>query len=59
MNTDESPEVTFEPAEPVGFGSTPEVGAEATGELTIHGETSSVSFGLDAQRTAGGLPREQ
>ncbi|MER5214369.1 YceI family protein [Streptomyces sp. NPDC002838] len=59
MNTDEYPEATFELTEPVDFGSVPEVGrqvsAEATGELTVHGETNSVSFELDAQRTADGF----
>jgi polyisoprenoid-binding protein YceI len=59
MNTERYPEATFELTEPVDFGSTPEVGervsAEATGELTVHGETNPVSFDLDAQRTADGF----
>ncbi|WP_338895319.1 YceI family protein [Streptomyces sp. TG1A-60] len=59
MNTEQYPEATFELTEPVDFGSTPEVGeqvsAEATGELTVHGESNSVSFELEAQRTADGF----
>ncbi|MEH0548618.1 YceI family protein [Streptomyces sp. B21-105] len=59
MNTEQYPEATFELTAPVDFGSTPEVGkqvsAKATGELTVHGETNSVSFELDAQRTADGF----
>jgi len=59
MNTERYPEATFELTEPVDFGSAPAVGeqvsAKATGELTVHGETNSVSFELDAQRTADGF----
>ncbi|KOG43759.1 hypothetical protein ADK37_00560 [Streptomyces resistomycificus] len=59
MNTERYPEATFELTEPVDFGSAPAVGeqvsAKASGELTVHGETNSVSFELDAQRTADGF----
>lgn len=59
MNTERYPEATFELTEPVDFGSAPAVGeqvsAKASGELTVHGETNSVSFELDAQRTAEGF----
>ncbi|MFI5681780.1 YceI family protein [Streptomyces cellulosae] len=59
MNTERYPEATFELTEPVDFGSAPAVGeqvsAKATGKLTVHGETNSVSFELDAQRTADGF----
>lgn len=59
MNTEQFPEATFELTEPADFGSAPDVGeqvtAEATGELTIHGETNPVTFELTAQRTADGF----
>lgn len=59
MNTEQFPEATFELTEPADFGSAPDVNeqvtAEATGDLTIHGETNSVTFELTAQRTADGF----
>ncbi|MET9461270.1 YceI family protein [Streptomyces canus] len=59
MNTERYPNAVFELTEPVDFGSVPDVNeqvtGEATGDLTIHGETSSVTFDLTAQRTADGF----
>lgn len=59
MNTDQFPDATFAPTAPVGLGSVPAVGAQvsarATGDLTIHGETKSITIDRTAQRTAGGL----
>ena len=59
MNTERYPEATFELTEPADFGSAPavneQVTAEATGDLTIHGQTNSVTFDLTAQRTADGF----
>ncbi|WP_405822943.1 YceI family protein [Streptomyces sp. NBC_01390] len=59
MNTERYPDATFELAEPVDFGSVPDVNeqvtGEATGDLTVHGQTSSVTFDLTAQRTADGF----
>ncbi|MGW0760176.1 YceI family protein [Streptomyces sp. NPDC002814] len=59
MNTEQYPEATFELTEPADFGSAPavneQVTAEATGDLTIHGQTNSVTFDLTAQRTADGF----
>ncbi len=59
MNTEQFPTATFELTEPADFGSAPavneQVTAEATGDLTIHGETNSVTFELTAQRTADGF----
>ncbi|MGP4047949.1 YceI family protein [Streptomyces sp. 2A115] len=59
MNTERYPNATFELTEPVDFGSVPdvnkEVTGEATGDLTIHGQTNSVTFDLTAQRTADGF----
>ncbi|WDV55908.1 YceI family protein [Streptomyces coeruleorubidus] len=59
MNTERYPSATFELTEPVDFGSVPDVNeqvtGEATGNLTVHGETNPVTFDLNAQRTAGGF----
>jgi polyisoprenoid-binding protein YceI len=59
MNTERYPNATFELTEPVDFGSVPDVNeqvtGEATGNLTVHGETNPVTFDLTAQRTAGGF----
>jgi polyisoprenoid-binding protein YceI len=55
MNTDRFPDATFEITEPVDLGGTPEEGeeftTEATGDLTIHGETNPVTFELTGERT--------
>lgn len=59
MNTERYPNATFELTEPVDFGSVPDVNervtGEATGNLTVRGETNPVTFDLTAQRTAGGF----
>jgi polyisoprenoid-binding protein YceI len=59
MNTEQYPKATFELTEPADFGSAPavneQVTAETTGDLTIHGQTNSVTFDLTAQRTADGF----
>ncbi|WP_329280236.1 YceI family protein [Streptomyces sp. NBC_01451] len=59
MNTERYPNAVFELTEPVDFGSVPDgseqVTGEATGDLTIHGETNSVTFDLNAQRAADGF----
>ncbi|MEV0220356.1 YceI family protein [Streptomyces sp. NPDC050704] len=59
MNTERYPNATFELTEPVDFGSVPDVNEQvtgkATGDLTIHGQTNSVTFDLTAQRTADGF----
>lgn len=59
MNTAQFPTATFALTGPVDLGSTPEVGqqvtARATGDLTVHGQTNSVTFDLTAQRTADGF----
>ncbi|MFF8227624.1 YceI family protein [Streptomyces caelestis] len=59
MNTERYPNATFELTEPVDFGSVPDVNeqvtGEATGNLTVHGETNPVTFDLTAQRTAAGF----
>ncbi|MGW0843737.1 YceI family protein [Streptomyces sp. NPDC002787] len=59
MNTERYPDAVFELTEPVDFGSVPDVNeqvtGEATGDLTIHGQTNPVTFDLTAQRTADGF----
>jgi polyisoprenoid-binding protein YceI len=59
MNTERYPNAVFELTEPVDFGSVPDVNeqvtGEATGDLTIHGQTNSATFDLNAQRTADGF----
>jgi polyisoprenoid-binding protein YceI len=55
MDTGQFPTATFAFTGPVDLGSTPEVTARATGDLTIHGRTNSVTFELAAQRTADGF----
>jgi polyisoprenoid-binding protein YceI len=54
MNTDQFPTATFTLTEPLDFGTDPGVGkavtVSATGDLTLHGVTKSVTFDLQAQR---------
>jgi polyisoprenoid-binding protein YceI len=54
LNTAEFPNATFELTEPIELGSIPddlvEVAEQATGDLTIHGTTKSVTFDLKARR---------
>ncbi len=53
LETNEFPEATFTLTEPIDFGEIPAdretVTLEATGDLTLHGVTKSVTFSLDAQ----------
>lgn len=53
MSTDEFPTASFVLTEPIDFGTIPsgddEVVASATGELTLHGTTNSVTFDVTAQ----------
>ena len=55
MNTDQFPTATFTLTQPIDFGSVPDIGTavtvSATGDLTLHGVTRSVTFDLQAQRT--------
>jgi polyisoprenoid-binding protein YceI len=53
LETEQFPTATFELTEPLDLGEVPAdgepVSVEATGDLTIHGETQSVTFTIDAQ----------
>ncbi|MCZ7536872.1 MAG: YceI family protein [Acidimicrobiia bacterium] len=53
IETDAFPEATFALTEPIDLGSVPAVGeavtVSATGDLTIHGATSSVTMELEAR----------
>ena len=53
LETDTFPEATFELTEPIDFGTEPADGetvtATATGDLTIHGVTKSVTFDVEAK----------
>jgi len=56
MDVERYPTATFELTEPIELGTLPPVGEvvehEATGDLTLHGTTNSVTFTLKAKRTA-------
>jgi polyisoprenoid-binding protein YceI len=56
METGTYPTATFRLTQPIDLGSIPAVGVqktfEATGELTLHGVTKTVTFELTAQHTA-------
>ncbi len=53
MQTDQFPTATFTLTEPIDFGSVPAAGstvkASATGDLTLHGVTKSVTFDVEAR----------
>ncbi|HWJ97476.1 MAG TPA: YceI family protein [Acidimicrobiales bacterium] len=53
LETDTFPEASFELTEPIDFGAKPAEGetvtASATGDLTIHGVTKSVTFDVEAK----------
>src|SRR4051794_2406280 len=57
MQTSQFPTATFTLTKPVDFGSAPadraQVKASATGDLTLHGVTRSVTFDVAAERTSG------
>jgi polyisoprenoid-binding protein YceI len=59
MDVANHPDATFALAEPIDFGTIPDVGgrltASATGDLTLRGTTQSVTFPLEAERTAAGF----
>jgi polyisoprenoid-binding protein YceI len=58
MNTSTYPTATFKLTSPVDLGSVPAVStpvsSKATGELTLHGVTKTVTFDLKSQRKADG-----
>lgn len=57
METSQFPKATFTLTEPIDLRGTPAEGAElkasATGDLTVHGVTRSVTFDVSAKRSAG------
>ncbi len=57
MNVAEFPTATFTLTAPIDFGAVPSEGqtvkATATGDLTLHGVTKAVSFGVDAKLQGG------
>jgi len=59
LETGEFPTATFELTEPIDLGELPADGEvatlEATGDLTVHGETQPVTFELDAQREGSAI----
>ncbi len=59
MQTSTYPTAQFVLTKPIALGSVPTDGVQvtenATGELTLHGTTKSVTFPVSAQRTASGI----
>jgi polyisoprenoid-binding protein YceI len=59
METSQFPTATFELTEPIDFGSLPASGVEitpkATGELTLHGVTKTVTIPLKAKRSGNSI----
>ena len=59
LETSQFPTATFELTEPVDFGTEPadleEITAEATGDLTVHGVTNSVTVDLVARRNGDAI----
>ena len=57
LETNRFPDATFELTEPIDLGEVPTAGQvvtqEATGDLTLHGVTKSVTFSVDAQLVDG------
>ncbi len=57
MDTTQFPDATFTLTQPIKIGATPAEGVTtkytATGDLTLHGTTKSVTFPIDAQTTPG------
>jgi polyisoprenoid-binding protein YceI len=66
LDTSQFPNATFKLTQPIALGSVPanlqEIKADATGDLTIHGTTKSVTFQITARRngnlieTNGSIP---
>ena len=58
METSTYPTATFKLAQPIDLGTVPATGAQvtkkATGQLTLHGVTKTVTFEVRAQRTSTG-----
>ena len=59
LETSQFPTATFELTEPLDFGEVPddleEITVEATGDLTVHGVTQSVTFDLTARRNGDAI----
>jgi polyisoprenoid-binding protein YceI len=59
MDVSKYPTATLKLTAPISLGTVPAVGAtsqySATGDLTMHGVTKSVTFPVTAERTAGGI----
>lgn len=59
LETGEFPTATFELTEPVDFGAEPddqeEITVDATGDLTVHGETQTVTVELTARRNGAAI----
>jgi polyisoprenoid-binding protein YceI len=59
MNTSEFPHATFKLTKPIALGSIPaentKVTASATGDLTLHGTTKSVTFNVEARRVGNAI----
>lgn len=59
MNTAQFPTATFEITTPIDIGTLPATGVEispkATGKLTLHGVTKTVTVDLKAKRTGSGI----
>lgn len=59
LETAQFPTATFELTEPVDFGTEPadlqEITAQATGELTVHGVTNTVTVDLTARRNGDSI----
>jgi polyisoprenoid-binding protein YceI len=59
MNTDQFPTATFKLTEPIDLGTVPTdnrvITVEATGDLTLHGQTKRVTFELKARRDGAGI----
>jgi len=57
MDTSQFPTATFELTQPIELGSVPTEGttvtANATGKLTLHGTTKTVTFPVQAKKTGG------
>jgi polyisoprenoid-binding protein YceI len=59
MEVDQFPTATFELTSPITLPSVPAIGTEvhekATGKLTLHGTTKTVTFTVNARRVSGGI----
>lgn len=59
LDTSQFPNATFELTQPIALGSVPadlhEIKVDATGDLTIHGTTKSVTFQITARRNGDAI----